>query len=146
MESTFDERYKQRLAKAESVVSWLVQQVDAEEGLLAVPMSTLLGTTLRSRLSEGIADEIGNKLRSVGLGHFPAPLPTHGTQWVYLFPLGSPAATLIGGVLASTEGGRKYLDSRLKAMNAPGKTARLKIMIGGSAKALLAGIQRISYP
>ena len=84
------------------------------------------------------------KLRDAGLGHFPGNLPTHQTEWIYLFRLDSPADALITCVFSATEGGRTYLSTSLRAMNAPDKSARLKGLLKGSAEGLLREVQRIS--
>lgn len=67
--------------------------------VISVKMITLRDLHKVKKLGVHVVEQISNKLKGVGLGHYPTDLPLYQEDDVRLYRLGTPVAELIGAVL-----------------------------------------------
>jgi|SRR5579875_1601171 len=72
--------------------------IDANGGVLSIPMARLRDAYGAGRLGKHVRSNISNQLRSLGLAHMPAELPDSQLEQVRLYRAGSPAGRLIEAV------------------------------------------------
>jgi hypothetical protein len=82
--------------------------VEAQQDVLTVRMSDLRDAYGVRRLGVHVCQEISNKLRGVGLGHFPELQPD-AWQSVRLHKLGTPMSDLLNAANHAGEDGDKVL-------------------------------------
>ena len=73
------------------------------------------------KLGIHVVTQISNKLKGVGLGHYPTDLPLYQEEYVRLYRLGTPTAELIGAVLDPSEEN----DAKLREIGSNGATELL---------------------
>jgi hypothetical protein len=76
----------------------LLSTVEANSGVIKVPMATLRQLEGRQRVGKHILSAIEEKLSTLGLGHLPEELPNRQQQNVVLYRSGTPVAELITAV------------------------------------------------
>jgi len=87
----------------------LAADVDGSDGLLLTNMKVLRDAHNAGKLGVNVRDAISNRLRSRGIGHVPAPLPSYQEEEVRLYRLGSEIGKVIEAVLDPSEAGDQRL-------------------------------------
>lgn len=73
--------------------------VEGADDVLTVPMVVLRDAHGAGRLGIHVRANISKALRSLGLGHYPDPLPDSQWEQVRVYRLGTPTADLVDAVL-----------------------------------------------
>lgn len=87
----------------------LVKAVEAQDGVVLVPMETLRRLEGAQRLGVHVLKSISGRLATLGLGHMPSDLPNRQDQEAILYRYGTPASDVI---VAIREGLRSVQDTR----------------------------------
>jgi hypothetical protein len=89
----------------QNVENWdeLRDLVTEKGGVLTVSMATLRDIHGAGKLGIWVREHIQEKLKGVGLGHYPPELPQYQENSVRLYRLGTPLADLIKAVLEPGE-------------------------------------------
>lgn len=83
--------------------------VDDGGGLAALTMAELRDEHGVSKLGVHVRQNISRELAGHGLGHFPRELPSHGSDEVRVYRLGTPVAELVDAVLEPSDRGDERL-------------------------------------
>lgn len=73
--------------------------IDANGDVITVEMRSVRDAYGADRLGVNVRANISDKLRGLGVGHFPKDLPEYQHQYVRLYKLGSGIARLVDAVL-----------------------------------------------
>jgi hypothetical protein len=72
---------------------------DKSQGVLTTNMGAVRDAYGAGRLGVHVRKAISDRLKSLGVGHYPEPLPEDQWKCVRLYRLGTPVADLIDAVL-----------------------------------------------
>jgi hypothetical protein len=82
----------------------LLEKIDAHEGIFSFSMEDVRNAYGSERLGVNVRAGITQKLKRLGIGHYPRNLPEYQDQAVRLFRLGSPIEELINAALRISRG------------------------------------------
>lgn len=87
----------------QQIMTWpdLTREIDEGQGVYPTTMATLRQLEGASRTGPKVMDVLAERLRDLGLGHLPAPLPTRADDRVVLYRRG----THFGEVLRAIDEG-----------------------------------------
>ena len=77
--------------------------LEQQQGVLTTTMGIVRDAYGAGRLGVHVRKAISDQLKSLGIGHYPDPLPEDQMRNVRLYRLGSPIADLIDAVLQPSE-------------------------------------------
>lgn len=97
----------------------LVKRIDGQEGVLTTTMGEVRDAYGSERLGVNVRNGIHELLLRLGIGHYPARLPSYQSEVVRLFRSGSPVGKLIRAALAVSTKNDAAL--RLAAASDPAK-------------------------
>lgn len=87
----------------------LRNRVVSTQGLYLTTMDELKLAHGASKLGVNIRAGISDQLKSYGMGHLPAELPSYQWEEVRLYQLGTPLGNVIGAVIEPSEPGDQIL-------------------------------------
>lgn len=87
----------------------LKQEVEANQNVLTVTMAQLRDIYGVRRLGVHVCDEISNKLKGVGLGHYPEELIPDAWENVRVYKLGTPVGDVMTAAQSTGPEGDKIL-------------------------------------